>query len=291
MQNIILHKAINDINSQIYLNENFIKNLYNKVKSGNTKSIINDLKEKHKQSLNTMNDIKNTYRKVYNMDVDRFENDIKRVVNDNVKGLKEAVIKKDSQKQRSIFKKIIVGILRICFNPAIYYTKSIQDIPGRKKDPNKDEKITKSIISFGILFAISIIFVKVLAYTLISPVAYFVITALVFAPIVEEYFKRMSIKNDFGDQYITVFSFAEFFLYMLPTLATNNPEFIGIMLIFRYLAMVMHFATYDLQKYFIQKFKNKKTGEDSKKDLAGYTFGTIMHSFYNFGMTIVANSV
>lgn len=288
MQNIIIHKAIKDINSQIYLNENFIKNLYNKVKFGNTKSIINDLKEKHKQSLNTMNDIKNTYRKVYNMDVDRFENDIKRVVNDNVKGLKEAVIKKDSQKQRSIFKKIITGILRICFNPVIYTTKMGLNINKESKEEYL-KKVGKSILSLGILYGVSIIVTKISVMTL-NPALFFIITSLIFAPIVEEYFKRISIKNDFGDQYITLWGWSEFLLHLIPSIMYGNIQIILINSLIRYFGLMVQFSTYDIQRYFIKKFKNSETNEDSKKDLIGYVSSTIIHSFYNLGSTIAMYS-
>lgn len=103
------------------------------------------------------------------------------------------------------------------------------------------------------------------------------IVAIVIAPLVEEYSKKISIEGKYQWIYTGIFSGIEALMYIVRMVAAGG-SFPGALII-RLVAVGMHFGTTAIQTHY-QK-KAIETGDKSKA-LTGYMIAVGVHSVYNF---------
>ena len=138
--------------------------------------------------------------------------------------------------------------------------------------------------SLRILVAVIVIsaMATILGTIFLGPVGGFIMSAVVVAPLVEEWGKREAIKGGFAYKYTGIFAGFEFGLYMMrfmiAAVATGNPVILAVGLVGRLLAVGMHFLTAMVQKYF-----HELGEEDPESFLSsiGYVVGVCLHAAWN----------
>lgn len=189
----------------------------------------------------------------------------------------------------------IKEIKKVAKYEAIKFSKTIKDknIKNIKTVDKKDSENLEKNINNTVHKCMKLIG-KVTISTLITLVIAIIHTYLIFflgsitgeiligsylvgafvAPFLEEFFKRFSIKYNFGEIYIKVFSWIEYILYVIPYYAAT-PLFFT-MLIGRLLPVWMHHKWFNLQKNI--DWKDRK---DDKIKTSGYWTAVILHMINN----------
>lgn len=102
------------------------------------------------------------------------------------------------------------------------------------------------------------------------------------APIVEEYSKYISIKNNYTGAYFIIFNMSEFSSYVLKMLAIGYNLAPAILI--RLTVVMMHAITTYIQ-YHMRKNAKEKDKEEASK--LGLIIGIIIHFFWNLGAVVM----
>lgn len=146
------------------------------------------------------------------------------------------------------------------------------DYKSSNKSQNDD--VVRSIIMMVILLAVNTIILTIaFIYTENILAAYF-ISAVIAAPIIEEYAKRHAIESGFSETFLPIFVWGEYVIYALQTVSLGLVPFL-IILVSRLVTAAMHFTTADIQKN-VDFGKNRK--EIGKK---GFILAVLIHAVYN----------
>ena len=147
------------------------------------------------------------------------------------------------------------------------------------------EAIGRSIMVLIFVLAINTyasIIISILCYVIFGQVTIIptLLVSIFVAPIVEEYSKYFSIKNNFTGSYFVIFNIVEFTSYILRMLHSG----MGLIpaMIMRSLPLMMHGITTYIQYHMRKNAKdNKEDPEEASK--LGLIIGIIIHFFWNLG--------
>lgn len=190
--------------------------------------------------------------KDHGIDVKKLENESRRVGNSIKSDLKNGNVK-------SITKKIADTI-------NVFIKDSSQDLLL-----STDSKVKRSILLFICMLAIGLCF-----STPFSLISLDVVIPVIIGPITEEIAKNIAIEGKYPWIYTGIFSGIEFVQYVIILLISGAT--LGGTVLLRLAAVVMHFVTTMIQKYF--KEKGDKIDDDTK-NITGLYIGTAVHVTFN----------
>ena len=105
------------------------------------------------------------------------------------------------------------------------------------------------------------------------------ITALIVAPVTEEFFKLYTMKSGYGPTALFLFNAFEFSQYVLLMIAQGISPIKAILV--RLVTVIMHYTSAGTQKYFY----------DKDEEETGYRLSILIHSLFNFFAIFYAESI
>jgi len=252
---------------EIYLIEenSFIKDLYNKDMELFNEIIQESLVTKVK--IDTL--VKYTKKNLKNIENSLIDYgvDIKRIKR---KSLNLATSLRSDLKKREdpdkIEKKIIKEGREIIKDEIILFKK------------NFDDKSLIEKILLSVVILILIIFLSYLGFSILSfffgEFAAFIVFSIAIAPMIEEFGKRLAIHGKYPWLYTGIFSGLEMLGYVIGFMKMGGNILPYIIL--RLIAVLMHFSTTYVQKYFM----DKKEQDINYTDM-GYFLAILIHSSWN----------
>jgi tryptophan-rich sensory protein len=179
---------------------------------------------------------------------------------------------KNREKPEVIQNKLIKGAAKIIKKEAISAKKSFEE-------KSLSEKITRSLIIFVIVLFLNTLFAGIFIGFLGAQVGIAVL-AVVIAPLVEESAKRLSIIHDYPWIYTGIFAGLELLQYVISLISAGG--LLVPVLIVRLIALLMHFSTTFIQKYFKEKGEEKnKQGMENNLEMIGYFLAIGIHVTWN----------
>lgn len=183
---------------------------------------------------------------------------------------------RNREKPEVIQSKIIKGVAKIVREEAISVKKEFDAL-------ELSEKIISSIFIFLIVLLLNT-FLSLVGAILFSPQIASILLALVIAPIIEESAKRLAIVQKYPWIYTGIFAGLELLQYVTSLISAGG--MIVPILIIRLLALLMHFSTTFVQKYFREKETEKTEDEEglefkNKMDKIGYFLAIAIHVLWN----------
>lgn len=141
---------------------------------------------------------------------------------------------------------------------------------------NKNQSITKKVI-LSIILTVVLTLINTFTVMLFPPPIGYIIVCGLIAPIIEEYAKRIAIKEKMPWLYVSIFSGIELVVWVVQlVLIGMNP--IQVILI-RILPVMMHFYTTLIQKKWHDRSERKKDPHYSK---VGFFIAVLIHMLWNF---------
>lgn len=179
---------------------------------------------------------------------------------------------KNREKPEVIQNKLIKGAAKIIKKEAISAKKSFEE-------KSLSEKIARSLFIFVIVLFLNTLFAGIFIGFLGAQVGIAVL-AVVIAPLVEESAKRLSIIHDHPWIYTGIFAGLELLQYVISLISAGG--LLVPVLIVRLLALLMHFSTTFIQKYFKEKGEEKnKQGMENNLEMIGYFLAIGIHVTWN----------
>lgn len=179
---------------------------------------------------------------------------------------------KNREKPEVIQNKLIKGAAKIIKKEAISAKKSFEE-------KSLSEKIARSLFIFVIVLFLNTLFGGIFIGFLGSQVGIAVL-AVVIAPLVEESAKRLSIIHDHPWIYTGIFAGLELLQYVILLISAGG--LLVPVLIVRLIALLMHFSTTFIQKYFKEKGEEKnKQGMENNLEMIGYFLAIGIHVTWN----------
>jgi len=179
---------------------------------------------------------------------------------------------KNREKPEVIQNKLIKGAAKIIKKEAISAKKSFEE-------KSLSEKIARSLFIFVIVLFLNTLFGGIFVGFLGAQVG-MVVLAVVIAPLVEESAKRLSIIHDHPWIYTGIFAGLELLQYVISLISAGG--LLVPVLIVRLLALLMHFSTTFIQKYFKEKGEEKnKQGMENNLEMIGYFLAIGIHVTWN----------
>jgi len=179
---------------------------------------------------------------------------------------------KNREKPEVIQNKLIKGAAKIIKKEAISAKKSFEE-------KSLSEKIARSLFIFVIVLFLNTLFGGIFIGFLGAQVG-MVVLAVVIAPLVEESAKRLSIIHDHPWIYTGIFAGLELLQYVISLISAGG--LLVPVLIVRLLALLMHFSTTFIQKYFKEKGEEKnKQGMENNLEMIGYFLAIGIHVTWN----------
>lgn len=179
---------------------------------------------------------------------------------------------KNREKPEVIQNKLIKGAAKIIKKEAISAKKSFEE-------KSLSEKIARSLFIFVIVLFLNTLFGGIFIGFLGAQVGMAVL-AVVIAPLVEESAKRLSIIHDHPWIYTGIFAGLELLQYVISLISAGG--LLVPVLIVRLIALLMHFSTTFIQKYFKEKGEEKnKQGMENNLEMIGYFLAIGIHVTWN----------
>lgn len=179
---------------------------------------------------------------------------------------------KNREKPEVIQNKLIKGAAKIIKKEAISAKKSFEE-------KSLSEKIARSLFIFVIVLFLNTLFGGIFVGFLGAQVGIAVL-AVVIAPLVEESAKRLSIIHDHPWIYTGIFAGLELLQYVISLISAGG--LLVPVLIVRLIALLMHFSTTFIQKYFKEKGEEKnKQGMENNLEMIGYFLAIGIHVTWN----------
>lgn len=179
---------------------------------------------------------------------------------------------KNREKPEVIQNKLIKGAAKIIKKEAISAKKSFEE-------KSLSEKIARSLFIFVIVLFLNTLFGGIFIGFLGAQVG-MVVLAVVIAPLVEESAKRLSIIHDHPWIYTGIFAGLELLQYVISLIFAGGV--LVPVLIVRLAALLMHFSTTFIQKYFKEKGEEKnKQGMENNLEMIGYFLAIGIHVTWN----------
>lgn len=179
---------------------------------------------------------------------------------------------KNREKPEVIQNKLIKGAAKIIKKEAISAKKSFEE-------KSLSEKITRSLIIFVIVLFLNTLFGGIFLSFLGEQVGMAVLVVVI-APLVEESAKRLSIIHDYPWIYTGIFAGLELLQYVISLISAGG--LLVPVLIVRLIALLMHFSTTFIQKYFKEKGEEKnKQGMENNLEMIGYFLAIGIHVTWN----------
>jgi tryptophan-rich sensory protein len=179
---------------------------------------------------------------------------------------------KNREKPEVIQNKLIKGAAKIIKKEAISAKKSFEE-------KSLSEKITRSLIIFVIVLFLNTLFGGIFIGFLGEQVGMAVLVVVI-APLVEESAKRLSIIHDYPWIYTGIFAGLELLQYVISLISAGG--LLVPVLIVRLIALLMHFSTTFIQKYFKEKGEEKnKQGMENNLEMIGYFLAIGIHVTWN----------
>jgi len=179
---------------------------------------------------------------------------------------------KNREKPEVIQNKLIKGAAKIIKKEAISAKKSFEE-------KSLSEKIARSLFIFVIVLFLNTLFGGIFIGFLGAQVG-MVVLAVVIAPLVEESAKRLSIIHDHPWIYTGIFAGLELLQYVISLISAGG--LLVPVLIVRLLALLMHFSTTFIQKYFKEKGEEKnEQGMENNLEMIGYFLAIGIHVTWN----------
>lgn len=179
---------------------------------------------------------------------------------------------KNREKPEVIQNKLIKGAAKIIKKEAISAKKSFEE-------KSLSEKITRSLIIFVIVLFLNTLFGGIFLSFLGEQVGMAVLVVVI-APLVEESAKRLSIIHDYPWIYTGIFAGLELLQYVISLISAGG--LLVPVLIVRLVALLMHFSTTFIQKYFKEKGEEKnKQGMENNLEMIGYFLAIGIHVTWN----------
>jgi tryptophan-rich sensory protein len=179
---------------------------------------------------------------------------------------------KNREKPEVIQNKLIKGAAKIIKKEAISAKKSFEE-------KSLSEKITRSLIIFVIVLFLNTLFGGIFIGFLGEQVGMAVLVVVI-APLVEESAKRLSIIHDHPWIYTGIFAGLELLQYVISLISAGG--LLVPVLIVRLIALLMHFSTTFIQKYFKEKGEEKnKQGMENNLEMIGYFLAIGIHVTWN----------
>jgi hypothetical protein len=144
----------------------------------------------------------------------------------------------------------------------------------------KESTLTAFVVLACVLFVSSVLMFVFAA--MFGPMVGFILSAVIIAPITEEFAKYYTIKKDSGGKFLIMFNIFEFSGYIAMIL-TNPHSDIAVKIIqmsLRVLVVFLHYSSAAIQKAFIKK----------GKDDTGLSIAIASHSAYN-AISVVIGSI
>lgn len=262
------------IKMESILGEGFFSNLYDKFKG----HIKTPEKQNKLVKSNTIDKLKKSYRVNIKLVKDYLLKqgvDVARIKKESVKVAHS--VKQDFEKQKSpqiVQEKLFKGINTIVVS-------EIASIKSSFVEKTIGEKISASIIMFLIVLCINTIFLILLS-SIFGSLAY-IIVVIIIAPIIEETAKRWAISQNHPWVYTGVFAGLELLQYVFSFLL-SGANLIPTLII-RISALIMHFSTTAIQKYFYDKdVEENNLSKDYTK--VGYILAIFIHVTWNLIGTV-----
>ncbi len=179
---------------------------------------------------------------------------------------------KNREKPEVIQNKLIKGAAKIIKKEAISAKKSFEE-------KSLSEKIARSLFIFVIVLFLNTLFGGIFIGFL-DPEVGIAVLAVVIAPLVEESAKRLSIIHDHPWIYTGIFAGLELLQYVISLISAGG--LLVPVLIVRLIALLMHFSTTFIQKYFKEKGEEKnKQGMENNLEMIGYFLAIGIHVTWN----------
>ena len=189
-------------------------------------------------------------------------------------GKKAASIVKNAHKRNIPPKDVSKTVINKVFKPSIkkFVKGSITTADDDLEIP-AEEKVFRSLMIFFIVGIVNT-FLMLLCVPLFGPEVAMVILAIVIAPFVEEYAKRMAIFGKYPFIFTGIFAGLEALQYIIMLLAAGKTLIFAVMI--RVLGVMLHFSTTLVQKWFYDRYEG-----DKEKSLVGYYVAVGIHSLFN----------
>jgi|GEM_PF-5334248 len=174
--------------------------------------------------------------------------------------------------------KTITGSVEAMIKP------KMQSIMDKVDERLKNKDIDKHPIIAGIVLLILVLVVQgIISGIFMSLFGFGVgmyLTCVIVAPFSEELLKRIAIVNNRPYIITGIFAVSEAIMFLLKAIMSGT--FIGVYIIQRAGAILLHFSLMWIQKYFMRKAAEKKAiGEDTYKSLLSYLIPVFIHSLNN----------
>ena len=140
------------------------------------------------------------------------------------------------------------------------------------EDDPKASNVVKSIVIFAIVYVVSK-FLSFLALSIgVDPLHAYAVSAIIIAPFIEEYGKKIAVDSKYGFLFTSIFSTIEAVLYVCKFLAAGISLPTAIAL--RSIGVVLHLVTTWIQTKFV--IDNDKVSD------TGYFIAVGVHALFNF---------
>lgn len=127
---------------------------------------------------------------------------------------------------------------------------------------------------FMAVLTISVVFTAILI-SFLGVSAGMIVGAVIVAPIVEEFSKRIALDSNIGNEYIFIFTFTEALIYIYAMKNVGTSLITAILI--RIPAVVLHYSTYYIQK---------TSGETEQEKNKALGIAMLIHSIFN-GVSVV----
>ncbi len=251
MQNIILESYLNSLNEEYFILNELKLNDFT----------IDKIQKSFKHNLKTSED----FLKNRGINIDIIKNEAKKLKSSFIDMMDSNINPEDASKK----------ISSELSNFIIDNIKKFNIKPDEKQNPSLMKKLVLTYIILNIVVFLNTLFLTVMAEGFfIPPEKAFALTAIVFAPIIEETGKAIALRSNFPYLYTGIFSFFEGLQYviMLAVKGANIP----LSILMRAVTVLMHFSTTIIQKYFYDKF-----GSESNMTKVSWVIAVLLHSGFN----------
>jgi hypothetical protein len=256
------------IKLETILEDGFFSDLYSKFKKYNKPTKSDPTIDRLKKAYSINIDLVKKYLLKQGVDVEGIKIDSEKVAKSIKKDFNE---RKDPQ---VIQDKIVIGIKKIVKN-------ELTTLKSSFVEKSLSEKVIYSIIMFLIVFCINTIIFTILNGILFGLGS--ILLVVILGPIIEETAKRWAIKEDMPWVYTGIFAGLELIKYVF-TLVEAGSLLIPT-LILRISALMMHFSTTLIQKYFYDKDKEEGNISTENTEI-GYILAIFIHVTWNVAAII-----
>lgn len=179
---------------------------------------------------------------------------------------------KNREKPEVIQLKLSKGAAKIIREEVTYFKQTFDE-------KSLNEKITSSIAIFVTVVIINTV-LGLIGYIFFGPAVGNILLALIIAPIVEESAKKISVVEKYPWIYTGIFAGLELLQYVIKLVLAGG--MFGPVLIIRLSALMMHFCTTYVQKYFKEKGDTETAaGIDNNWQNIGYCLAIGIHFTWN----------